>query len=87
MHPRPVNTADVNSVMVSQPECTEFLTIQFGTGDNDTLRDQFAVNRIPVNVLFIPIRIFLFTKKYRQGQSVFFRSYYQQTVAFFQNLV
>ena len=73
--------------MVSQPECTEFLTIQFGTGDNDTLRDQFAVNRIPVNVLFIPIRIFLFTKKHCQGQSVFFRSYHQQTVTFFQNFV
>ena len=87
LHPRPVNTADINSVMVSQPECTEFLTIQFGTGDNDTLRDQFAVNRIPVNVLFIPIRIFLFTKKHGQGQSIFLRSYHQQTVTFLQYLV
>ena len=87
LYTRTIDTADIDSIMISQPERSQFLPVQFRASDNNALGDQFTVNRIPVNVLFIPIRIFLFTKKYRQGQSVFFRSYHQQTVAFFQNLV
>ena len=87
MYPRTIDTADIDSIMISQPERSQFLPVQFRASDNNALGDQFTVNRIPVNVLFVPIRIFLFAEKHSQSQRIFFSRNHQQAITFLQHFI
>jgi hypothetical protein len=70
LHPGTIDTADIDSVMIAQTESSQLLPVQFGTGDDDALRNQLAVDSIPIDIFLVPIRILLFTEQYGKGQCV-----------------
>ena len=72
LHPGTIDTADIDSVMIAQTKSSQLLPVQFGTGDDDALRNQLAVDSIPIDIFLVPIRILLFTEQYGKGQCVFF---------------
>ena len=87
LHATAIYATDIDAVMIAQMQRTQFLSVQFGTCHHDTLRNQLAVNGIPVDILLVPVRIFLFAEQHRQCRRTLFGSDDQQTVTFFNHLL
>ena len=79
-----VDAADVDPVAVSQPQRSNFFAVDFGAGDDDRLRDQPAVDRVPVDVLLVPVGLFLLAEERRECLGVLFGRDDQQPVALLQ---
>ena len=87
LHTATEYTADIDVVGVPQAERTQLFSIDFRTGDNDVFGNELAVYGVPVDVLLVPIPVFLFTEQDSQTWSIFFGGDDQKTVIFSYNRI
>ena len=73
--------------MVAQTERTEFAAINFGARNEDALRDELAVDGVPVDVVIVPILVFLLAKKEDQGIGIAVGCNHKNLVALVQHRV
>ena len=67
MHARAVHAADVDAVGVPQAQLREFLAVDFGACHEDALRDELAVDGVPVDVFRVPVLGLLLAEDQPQG--------------------
>ena len=66
LYARAVDAADVDAVIVAQAQRGELLAVDFGARHEDALRDELAVDGVPVDVLRVPVLLFLLSEDQAQ---------------------
>ena len=66
LYARAVDAADVDAVIVAQAQRGEFLAVDFGARHEDALRGELAVDGVPVDVLRVPVLLFLLSEDQAQ---------------------
>ena len=67
LHARAVHAADVDAVGVPQAQLREFLAVDFGACHEDALRDELAVDGVPVDIFRVPVLGLLLAEDQPQG--------------------
>ena len=63
----PEYTGDVDAVGVPQAQLREFLAVDFGACHEDALRDELAVDGVPVDIFRVPVLGLLLAEDQPQG--------------------
>ena len=83
----PEYTGDVDAVGVPQAQLREFLAVDFGARHEDALRGELAVDGVPVDVLRIPVLLFLLPEDQAQCVGLARGGDHEDDVVFLQRLV
>ena len=59
-----LHAADIDAIAVAELQCAEVSSVDFRACDENALRDEFGVERIPVDVLLVPVGLVASSEKH-----------------------